>query len=670
MNLVYASTKPAPEDPEQPLKRYYLLADADEGSLQDWSNFKQHNGKQWTEDELLGVLGELLKQLQVLYESGIVSRNIKPEHLAFVGEKIRVLDFSYAHLVNEDTSRKLGVVGSPEYLAPELKRAYEKMLSRCEYDPVKTEAYSAARTILKLAVPDASSTNDLTSKTQERYPRVYETLKSMLIEDPNERVGFLDLKTEIALKIEENQEEPKKGKKLFTEQERQELKQYLVSRQDTNHSTEELLELLVVYSQIGAYKTLKTVLEKVGPKTDVFKGLALEDQIRIFDAIGDMASAEENYVEAEEAYTNGLKLKEELCGKGHASILGTLTLLSRISLKSQNLNKAVEYYETVLELRKKEEEGTPELAFYYQEVALLYEKANGFAKARECYESALKIYQGIYGENDSRLANLYSSIGNVQDKLGFYNEALENLELALKLKLKTVPSDHPSLAANYNNLGLAYERISKGKKALKNYKIALDIWLKAGEQSENVATAYNNIGSAYDNLKDQKQAVEYYEKALEMRIKLFGPEHASIAQIYNNLGTAYFHLSQYPKALDNYKKCAEIWIRSYGEESNLVGTVYNNMANTYTSLKDKSEAKKYFTKCVEVKGKVLGKSHPSLATTYANLGVIYLEDNDKEKAVEYLELAHEIRNEQLGKTHPATVDVYNLLVKVRKSITK
>jgi len=656
VDLLSARSKPIPEDPKVSLKRFCLLLEAGEGSLKDLALYKQANGREWTEAEIHKILVEALTQLQQLHKNNVVCRDIRPEHLVFSQGKVKVVDFSQAMNV-QDSREKLGVVGALQYMAPELAKAHQKVLKRTHYDPVKTDTYSLAQVILGLPFPNIQNKETLTKDFQDKYPGVYKVLEPMLHEDPNTRVSFLELNETSA-----EGEGFEDGAKI---------KEFMLSQERAPVSLAESVEQAVIYGQLGNSKQVTEVTKQILPKSENFEKLVVLDRIRIFDLLAEAAISEGNIPEGIENYRRGLKLKKPLVGDAHECIIATYTTVSKLLLKIREYSKAIEYYELLVGIKKVKDENNPELATVYFELGILYEQINNLQRAKESYESALKINRLEYGENSPKLINIYSTLGNLEERMGHYNEAVELLQTALKVKLKNGQEDQASLASIYNNLGHAYERFLKPKYALENYQKALNIWLKTkGERSENVGTAYNNIGSAYDSLGDRKQAVNFYEKALAIRIEIFGAEHSSIAQIYNNLATSYFHLQKFDKALENYNKCLSQWIKFYGEEHIKVATVYNNIANVYTSLKKKAEAQEYFEKSVEIKGKVLGKSHPSLATTYATLGLIYWENNNKDKALEVLELAHEIRNEQLGKTNPATQEVYTLLIKLKKAAGK
>jgi len=653
IDLLFSQSKPTPEDPKESLKRLCLVFEAGEGSLKDLASYKQTQNKEWTEAELQKILAETVKQLQLLYQNNVICRNIRPEHLILNQGRVKLVDFSHA-ITPQNLKEKLNIVGSVQYMAPELVKAYQKVLSRAQYDPLKTDTYALAQMILRLPFPTVDNREDLLKSFQEKYPQVYKTLEPMLFEEPNSRVTFLELTDPLTPENVENED----GQKV---------KEYILSQ---NRSTE-LVEQAIIYGQLGNHKQLAEVIAQINPKSENFEKLANLEKARIFNLQGEVASTEGNIPEAIDSYRKELKLKKAILEDTHGSIVASYMTISKLLLKIRDYPRAIEYYELLIGIKKQKDENNPELGPAYFELGILYEQTNNLLRAKENYENALRIAKLEHGETSAKLINIYSTLGNLEEKMGRYVEAVDLLQTALKLKLKNPSEDQGSLASLYNNLGHAYERSLKPKYSLENYQKALTIWLKTkGEKSENVGTVYNNMGSAYDSLGDRKQAVNYYEKALAIRIEIFGPEHSSIAQIENNLATAYFHLQKFDKALENYEKCLNIWKTAYGEEHIKVATVYNNIANVYTSLKKKVEAQDYFEKSVEIKGKVLGKSHPSLATTYATLGLLYWDNGAKDKAIEVLELAHDIRHEQLGKTHAATQEIYTLLIKLKKAAGK
>jgi serine/threonine-protein kinase len=82
------------------------------------------------------LLGQLCEVLQAAHSQGIVHRDLKPSNLMLLDadtpyEKIKVLDFGLAKLIDAPTLRKMAdtgvemVIGTPAYMCPELVRGEE-----------------------------------------------------------------------------------------------------------------------------------------------------------------------------------------------------------------------------------------------------------------------------------------------------------------------------------------------------------------------------------------------------------------------------------------------------------------------------------------------------------------------------------------------------------------
>jgi serine/threonine protein kinase len=78
------------------------------------------------ETEVLPVLDQVAESLAVLHETGLIHRDLKPNNIFLVNEPggrqfTKLLDFGLAKVRREkrDSDRQSGLVGTPEYMAPE-----------------------------------------------------------------------------------------------------------------------------------------------------------------------------------------------------------------------------------------------------------------------------------------------------------------------------------------------------------------------------------------------------------------------------------------------------------------------------------------------------------------------------------------------------------------------
>ena len=78
----------------------------------------------------------------------------------------------------------------------------------------------------------------------------------------------------------------------------------------------------------------------------------------------------------------------------------------------------------------------PDTATSYNNIGNTYYNIGDYNKALEYYELSLKIRKKILGEEHPDTAVSYNNIGNSYYNIGDYKKALEYLELSLKIRKK------------------------------------------------------------------------------------------------------------------------------------------------------------------------------------------------------------------------------------------
>lgn len=79
--------------------------------------------KEWTEAEIVSVIGQVCSGLAFAHENQIVHRDIKPENILLSADGVaKIVDFGIAKLTSASTVTRDKIVGTPEYISPEQAR--------------------------------------------------------------------------------------------------------------------------------------------------------------------------------------------------------------------------------------------------------------------------------------------------------------------------------------------------------------------------------------------------------------------------------------------------------------------------------------------------------------------------------------------------------------------
>lgn len=189
--------------------------------------------------------------------------------------------------------------------------------------------------------------------------------------------------------------------------------------------------------------------------------------------------------ESEATIVEALKLTKRLNNKNEA-IGARIGIYNHLGIIYRNLNdyeKALEYYDKVLELAQTQE----------QKNKVFLNKGNIY-KDQKKYELALnafnKVYDNISNSNNQLfIANSLDNVGYVQSKLNI-PEALPNLMKALEIKLEK--NDIKSIYKSYSNLREYYKDRNNNEKAFEYANKAYDI-AKQINSSSFIFDALSNL---------------------------------------------------------------------------------------------------------------------------------------------------------------------------------
>ena len=334
-------------------------------------------------------------------------------------------------------------------------------------------------------------------------------------------------------------------------------------------------------------------------------------------------------------------------------ILEIYLFLAQTLLHYGDLEKAKEYYEWALEIRKEQLGANHvDVAKSYNNLGTVYSDKGDLGKAKEYYEWALEISKEQFGANHVDVAAIYNNLGNVYLDAGDQEKAKEYQEWALKIQKEQLGANHVDVAVSYSNLGAMYHDIGDPEKAKEYYEWALKIQKEQlGANHVDVAASYNNLGIVFSKTGDLEKAKEYYEWALKIEKEQLGANHVDVAWSYNNLGIVFSKTGNLEKSKEYYEWALNIQKEQLGANHVDVARSYNNLGDVYRDTGDLEKAKEYYEWALKIKKEQLGVNHVDVAASYNNLGIVFSKTGDLEKAKEYYEWALKIEKEQLGANH-------------------
>ncbi|MFX3638895.1 MAG: tetratricopeptide repeat protein [Candidatus Pristimantibacillus sp.] len=221
-------------------------------------------------------------------------------------------------------------------------------------------------------------------------------------------------------------------------------------------------------------------------------------------------------------------------------------------------DKAIEYYSISLIINGKTNKY--ESALTLSNIGELNRALGNYRQARDYYNSAIIIYNEIFGDINPNTSNNLSNIG-----LSYYQEfnqkkAKQFLKKALEINKQVFQEPNTSSLRILNNYGMIEEYFGNYNEALNIYQESLNILNElTNEENQDHSTAYYNIGGVYQQLKDYGQAEEYIKIALELDMKIYNKNHPEVAKDYAKLGRLYLETKDYKKSSKNTEKSISIY---------------------------------------------------------------------------------------------------------------
>jgi pSer/pThr/pTyr-binding forkhead associated (FHA) protein len=130
--------------------------------------------RQWTEQEVVRVVGQVCSALAFAHENNVVHRDVKPENILLGPDGVaKVVDFGIAKLTCAATVTRDKIVGTPEYISPEQARG----------EPVRpaSDVYSLGIVLYEML---AGSVPFRRPRGEDAYMAAIEVVRQHLKEEP------------------------------------------------------------------------------------------------------------------------------------------------------------------------------------------------------------------------------------------------------------------------------------------------------------------------------------------------------------------------------------------------------------------------------------------------------------------------------------------------------
>lgn len=189
--------------------------------------------------------------------------------------------------------------------------------------------------------------------------------------------------------------------------------------------------------------------------------------IRTYHHLGIAFSSLEDYKKAELYLNKAISVVKKEYGENHFEVANIKIALSKVFLKNNNFNKAIELCLEAISLHKSEyPEMKREIGLAYQKLSYIYESKGDIDAALLYANKSLKIYLSI-SEKLVSVADLLSVLGRLNALQNNFTEAQAYYLRCLTIRKELFSTQHPTIATTHKNLGelaIKNNRLAEAKK--------------------------------------------------------------------------------------------------------------------------------------------------------------------------------------------------------------
>lgn len=228
-------------------------------------------------------------------------------------------------------------------------------------------------------------------------------------------------------------------------------------------------------------------------------------------------------------------------------------------------------------------------------------------------EKSLHIYEGLFGEMNSRVADLNRYIGEIYPFV--HSDGYSYLEKSLEINLSIFGERHKSVALSYFSLGRSMPSFYYLNKAMEiSESLELD---------SITAICYDEIGNYYSNHYSYVQAIDCYREALLIWQSLYGEIHYLVAFEYSQIANLLLRQGRIEESKEYCQKSLTIAKEYYGEIHNLVAGLYCSYGMAFYNNGELSTAIEKFNASLDIWQTIYGDEHPNVASAFMYLGHCY-----------------------------------------------
>jgi len=674
----------------EPIKNeFYMVVEFGRGTLKEFQGFFEKHNTNLSPSLILHLIDDVVNQVNKLKSIDFYHRDIKPDNIIITDDwRLKLRDYSCCCKSEGTGNRRLGISGTPYYMAPELRDAWYSGKVFLEYNPYKTDLYSVGKTFLTLLTRCTENIDSQLKELGDRYGmKVYEAIIKLMQdrEPPAKPEEGETLSDFVSLHHDECvQYWRRKLLERFLEQDIF-IKNKEVFILNLGNVEEFLLEWLKAWSHRSDTENFKILLSLAQYYKEVnrldecneyilrLKKKFSKDDKELYVCFlrikADYFAKTERYGEAFTAYKKIKRIHSQTNKEDDLFLAEVLVEMAHILKLEGEYTRAIRKLLQVLRLYTNHYgQVHPKLAHLSELIGDLYEAQENYPQAQKLYIKALKRYLMCYGELHPLVGLMYAKVGLIHMKNKEWKESLKNLRKALDIHKKVSGPTSADVAGMYGHIGNLYRHQELYTEALTSYHKSLSMYYNYHKNSPEIAIICEHIASVHEKKGELDESLSYFGQALRLRKKLFGERNSEVVNTYCNLGDIYRKMNKMDDSIQMYANALDIGLRIFSEADPRLARIFYGIAEYYKQLGMGQKAINNFTKALHMYQHKPERLYQKIARCYLNIGHIY-EQGGKEAEAEknYQHALEVLEKHQKGDTVEKAV-VYGCLGTIHEKL--
>lgn len=238
-------------------------------------------------------------------------------------------------------------------------------------------------------------------------------------------------------------------------------------------------------------------------------------------------------------------------GQGAPGSAEARKLLEKTAIEfygARDYDSAIFYMESALEMAAQQDDSAA-LRQCYNNLGLMYSRADDFPRARKYLLTALQIGTAIHYDSAGQ-AGTYLNLGLIYERKGLLNQSVQQYQQGLQL----IEEDEDwSRAIQLNsNLGSTYLDLGDYELAahhLEKALLAAEKITDESQRSQYMGTVLVNLGKVQNRTGNYALGAQSAQQAEAIYTRLLGPEHAYVIAARNNRAIAWMEMGRSKEAL-------------------------------------------------------------------------------------------------------------------------